>query len=75
MATTVLPTIQRTPSVLPAAQATAMFDRQARRLLGLSGTEFLKRWDAGLYRDVEDTPEGRKVGYLALLIPFGRQQS
>lgn len=74
MTITVRSTIQPAPSVLPAAEARALFDRQARRLLGLSADEFLARWDAGAYRDLEDTPEGRKLGYLALLIPFGRKQ-
>lgn len=63
------------PSVLPPPEARAMFDRQARRVLDLSGDEFLARWDAGEYRDLPDTPEGRRVGYLALLIPFGRTSS
>lgn len=72
MATTVRTTTQQPPSVLPAAEARALFDRQARMLLDLSGEEFLARWDAGEYRDLPDTPEGRQIGYLVLLIPFGR---
>jgi hypothetical protein len=37
--------------------------------------EFLAKWDAGEYRDLDlDTsPEGRNIAYLALLIPFGRR--
>jgi hypothetical protein len=48
----------------------AMFDRQARRELGISGAEFLRRWDAGAYRPVPDTAEGRKIGRLVMLMPF-----
>lgn len=74
MATAMPTATDLTPVVLSTVEARAMFDRQARRLLNLSGDEFLARWDAGLYRDLPDTPEGRQVGYLALLIPFGRDE-
>lgn len=73
MATPIRSTIQHPPSVLSPVEARALFDQQARRLLNLSGEEFLARWDGGDYRDLPDTPEGRHVGYLALLIPFGRK--
>jgi hypothetical protein len=51
----------------------AIFDRQARKALGISGAEFLRRWDCGMYRPVPDTPEGRKIGRLVMLIPFARR--
>lgn len=41
MATAVETTTDQTPSVLPPPEARALFDRQARRLLDLSGDEFL----------------------------------
>jgi len=75
LATTMRTPTDQQPSVLPPAEARALFNRQTRRLLNLSGDEFLARWEAGDYRDLPDTPEGRHVGYLALLIPFGRKQS
>lgn len=50
----------------------ALFDRRARELVGLSGEEFLARWDAGEIDASCDTPEGRRVGFLAALIPFAR---
>ncbi len=50
-----------------------LFDYQARKLLNISGDEFLRRWDAGEYQPVPDTPEGRKVERLAMLIPFARR--
>jgi len=70
-----IPRAQQTedPTVLDAAAGLAMFDRQARRLLGMSGDEFLSRLDAGAYRDEEDSPEGRAAMYLAVLAPFGRR--
>jgi hypothetical protein len=52
-----------------------LFDYQARKLLGISGEEFLRKWDAGEYRDVADAPEQRHIMRLAMLIPFGRQES
>lgn len=45
-----------------------LFDRRARKLLGISGEEFLQRWDAGEYSD-SDAPN---VASLAVLIPFAR---
>jgi hypothetical protein len=74
MATTTKPPTQPSPTVLPPDEARALFDRQARRLVGLSGEEFLAKWDAGEYRDrdLDATPEGRKIAHLVLLIPFGR---
>jgi hypothetical protein len=56
--------------VLSAKEGRALFDRRARLELGISGDEFLRRWDAGLYRPVPDTPEGRKIGRLVMLMPF-----
>jgi hypothetical protein len=51
----------------------ALFDHQAKKTLGISGHEFLKKWDAGVYRPVPDNAEGRKVRRLAMLIPFARR--
>jgi len=51
-------------------EALAIFDNEARRVLGISGEEFLLRWDAGKYQPVPDTREGRKIGLLVMLMPF-----
>jgi hypothetical protein len=45
----------------------AMLDRRARRRLGFSGAEFLRRWEAGAYADDPDQPGVMDV---ALLLPF-----
>lgn len=50
-----------------------IFDEQARKELGISGEEFLRRWDAGEYQPVPDTTEGRRVGRLVMLMPFARR--
>jgi hypothetical protein len=75
MALDVLKTTEKLPAVLPADEATALFDHETRRLTGVPAEEFLARWDAGEYRgrDLDATPEGRNIAYLALLIPFGRR--
>lgn len=45
-----------------------ILDRAARQALGISGEEFLRRWDAGEYEESED----RAVARVAMLIPFAR---
>ncbi|MGH2534271.1 MAG: hypothetical protein ACRDJW_18535 [Thermomicrobiales bacterium] len=50
----------------------ALFDRQARTLMGMSGDEFIRRWDAGEFRDIANTAGNRHITRLASLIPFGR---
>ena len=76
MATTTT-TRRKIPTVLPPEEARALFDRQARRLVGMSGEEFLRRWDAGEYegRNLDEDQETRKIASLAMLIPFGRADS
>lgn len=46
----------------------AVLDRAAREALGISGEEFLARWDAGQYED-DGNPA---VARVAMLIPFAR---
>jgi hypothetical protein len=38
---------------LNTAEAAGAFDAICQRELGMSGAEFLRRWDAGDYRDVD----------------------
>lgn len=50
-----------------------LFDRQAQRYLGISGEEFLKKWDAGEYGDPDDrTKNPPGVMRLVMLLPFVR---
>ena len=53
-------------------EARAEFDAQSRKLLGISGEEFLRRWDAGEYRGIEDDADHPNVILMAVLIPFVR---
>ena len=58
--------------VLTPEEGRAHFDRRVEEALGISGDEFLRRWDSGMYRPVPDTSEGRKIGRLVMLMPFAR---
>lgn len=49
-------------------QGRALVDRQARRYLGISGEEFVRRLDGGEYQGTDD-PE---VMHLVMLRPFVR---
>ncbi len=57
---------------LDAVEERAFFDRSARALLGISGDEFVRRWNAGEYDDVADDPAHWDVLYLAMLGAVGR---
>jgi hypothetical protein len=60
-------------AVGPVVDGPALFDHQARRALGISGDEFLRRWDGGYYRGIADRDEARKAFRLTLLLPFVRR--
>ncbi len=56
-------------------EAREIFDEQALYELGISGEEFLRRWDAGEYgdfADIPDTPEGWRIRRLVIAIPTFR---
>jgi hypothetical protein len=50
------------------SEGSAMFDDECRRLLGISGAEFLSSWDAGDFH----ADERPAVWTLAALIPYVR---
>lgn len=45
----------------------ALFDRQARRYVGMSGDEFRRAWESGVFDDDPDRPEVMRV---AMLLPL-----
>jgi hypothetical protein len=51
-------------------EARAIFDARAQYELGISGEEFLRRWDNGEYQPVPDDPEGRKIERVAMIMSF-----
>ncbi len=67
-------TIERAtqPEIVSREKGRRFFDQQARALVGLSGDELLRQWDAGEYASQADDPDHANVMYLAMLIPFGR---
>jgi hypothetical protein len=71
MATTSEPTVAPI-QWLSHDEARTFFDEQAQALVGLSGEEFLRRWDAGEYDAIADDPEHPEVMRLAALILFAR---
>jgi hypothetical protein len=54
------------------SEASSIFDATAKRYLGISGSEFLARWDAGVYRNSELKSRAMRV---AMLIPMVRLTS
>jgi hypothetical protein len=59
-----------TPEPVSEQEGFTLLDAQAQARLGISGDEFLRRWDAGEYDGPEnDRPEVVKV---AMLIPLAR---
>ena len=50
----------------------AFFDEQARKLLGISGEEFLRRWDAGEFDAIADDPDHPEIMELHMIEDFGR---
>ncbi|MFN8633958.1 MAG: hypothetical protein U0893_08900 [Chloroflexota bacterium] len=50
----------------------ALFDREARRLMGMSGPEFIRKYDAGAFNAELDGPLHCKLAELIMLLPFGR---
>ena len=48
-------------------EAWTLFDASARSSLGMSGEEFLRRWDAGEFRGIEEDARGRAYNDLVML--------
>ena len=49
-----------------------VFDEAARTWLGISGEEFLRRYDAGEYADLVESEDNRRIVDLYLMIPLAR---
>jgi hypothetical protein len=50
-----------------------IFEYQAQKLMGMSGEEFIRRWEAGEYWDIADKEGFRHIGDLIAMIPLARQ--
>lgn len=71
MAETAAPT-ERSTRWLTDDEAHAIFDAQARKTMGMSGEEFLRRYDAGEFNGIQDDWENMGLIRLIMLIPWGR---
>ncbi len=50
-----------------------MFDEAAREWAGMSGEEFIRRYEAGEYADMVESEDNRHIVDLVLMIPLARQ--
>lgn len=58
---------------LTPAEARALFDRQARKLMGMSGDEFLRRYDAGEFDAIlDDFDQHPEIMQLVMISSLGR---
>ena len=53
-------------------EAREFAEAEAQRLLGISMDEFIRRYDAGEYNEVYDTPGHWHIGHLEMLIDVVR---
>ena len=53
-------------------EARARFDEEARRVMGMSGEEFLRRWAAGEFDAIADDPDHPEIMELHMIEDFGR---
>lgn len=51
-----------------------LFDELARKVMGMSGEEFIRRWEAGEYWGIADEEGHRHIGDLIAMIPLARQE-
>ncbi len=58
--------------ILSVEEGRVQFDAAARRIMGIGGDEFIRRWEAGEYDAIADTDGHRHIMDLAGLIEFGR---
>ncbi|MBA3414270.1 MAG: hypothetical protein H0U10_03480 [Chloroflexia bacterium] len=57
---------------LTVEEGRAFFDEKVKTALGISGDEFLRRYDAGVYDAIEEDEAGRRIIRLMMAIPFAR---
>ncbi len=58
--------------VLTPEEGKRQFDEAARAWLGISGEEFLRRYDAGEYAELVESEDNRRVIDLYFMIPLAR---
>lgn len=53
-------------------EAREIFEEQAQKLMGMSGSEFIQRWEVGDFDDIADDPDHPGVMALVMLMSFAR---
>lgn len=61
--------------IMPPEEARAFFEREVRRLVGMDPDEFIRRYEAGEFAEIEDVPDNWNIFRAAFLIPFGKAHS
>lgn len=61
--------------VLSVREAREVFDREVHRLMGISGTEFMERWESGDFAEIADEPGNHHIMRLALMMPYNSFKS
>jgi hypothetical protein len=61
--------------VLTPEEGRTHFEKAIPRLLGICADEFLRRYDAGEYADLPDTPEYWDIERAIFLVPLARPDS
>lgn len=56
-------------------QGRRLFDEAVRREMGISGEEFIRRWEAGEYWGIADQSGNRHIVRLIMMIPLARIES
>ncbi len=57
---------------LSAEEGRRQFNEAVRERMGISGDEFIRRYEAGAYDEIEDRDGFRHIGHLIGLISFAR---
>lgn len=60
--------------ILTPEEGRQMYDEAVRRYMGMSGEEFLRRWDAGEFHELYDDSDHWYVGYLVDIRSFAEQE-
>lgn len=64
------------PLILSLEESYEYFDREVRRLMnGMSGEEFMDRWEAGEFYEIADTAGNRHIMRLGLMMPRVKPES
>ena len=62
--------------ILSPSEAFEVFDCEVRRLMdGMSGEEFIHRWESGEFNETADQPGRRHIMRLILIVPSGDHRS